>query len=136
MARVVAAQRRLADRLDRDLVFRAGVQVLRIVLKVADRAIERNHAQPIGRMPAIENLEIAVDDIDENAAEHRDAVASIERAERAGERGLLTFDPRTTRGFKHIRGMVAIGACSSAGPARCSGHCAITSDRGRVFGRA
>jgi hypothetical protein len=36
---------------------------------------------------AIEHLEIAIDDIDEDAAEHRDAVASIERVERASERG-------------------------------------------------
>jgi hypothetical protein len=79
---------RSGDRLDRDLVFRAGVQVLLIVLKATDRAIKRHHAQPICGVPAIQNLKVTIDDIDEDAAEHRDAVASIERAERAGKRAV------------------------------------------------
>jgi hypothetical protein len=81
------------DRLHGDLVSGAGVQVLRIVLEVAETAIgrepavERDNAQPVRIPPAIEHLEISVDDVDEDAAAHH-AVEHVDRLGRVSERAV------------------------------------------------
>jgi hypothetical protein len=50
-------------------------------------AVERDNAQPVRIPPAIEHLEISVDDVDEDAAAHH-AVEHVDRLGRVSERAV------------------------------------------------
>jgi hypothetical protein len=75
------------QRLDADLVFHAGFKILRIILEIAESAVERHRAQPVHILPAIEHLEISVDDVDQDAAAHH-AVEYVDRLGRVSERAV------------------------------------------------